>query len=216
MIAYIFVIIVLTFLLLLFIPLTFYGQGSFAGALSADVTLTWAGGLIASHWYLTPAETPRSTIRIGPWIRKESQHEPKSPIRKKEMESRSNGFKWEFIKTCLNKQVFQEICLFLDQIRQSLRLRGTLTGEFGTDDPALTGYITALIAILSANGFTVRLTPQFADTTLILNGDIKGRIIPGITILNLGIFIFKKPIRIIWLTLLHNRNKKLKRRKAYV
>lgn len=207
MIAYIIIVTLLILIFLLFIPLKFYGQGSYGGSISAEIWVTWAWGGVSSHWYIAPSEPARSTIRMGPWISNLPNHKVRSPNRNKTKKPKTTHLNWAVIRTCLDKQVFRELHRFLIQIWQSLSMCGTITGEFGTYDPALTGYITALIAMLNVRGLTLRLIPQFADNSINLRGNMHGKIIPGFIIRDLGIFVFKKPIRNIWLTLLRNRDR---------
>ncbi len=209
MVAYIILAFLLILVTLLFIPLEFYGHGHLAESDStADIGITWACGLVVGHWHFASFESSQSTMRMGPWPINNNKHITKSKPPKSTDKAKTKRSDWNFVRDCMDTQVFREIFRCLSRLWQSLHLRGELAGEYSTDDPAITGYIAALISVIRINNLKLLLTPQFAETSLNLKGHLQGRLIPGLIILELANLMLKKPIRLIWLTRLRNRHNK--------
>jgi len=102
------------------------------------------------------------------------------------------------------------------RIWNSLKLKGYLGGEYGAQDPALTGYIAAFVAVVSGDCDGVELNPRFEGAHLNLRGKVEGRLIPALVI-GAGLrFALSRPVRGIWWSRLGSKIKKNKRRMAYV
>lgn len=79
-----------------------------------------------------------------------------------------------------------------------MRLRLRLSGVYGTDDPALTGLITGLMAALHAEHINLDLDADFSGPVLDIAGETSGRMVP-IVILWLTIrLLLAQPVRKLW------------------
>ncbi len=199
MIAFLLLSILLLLAVLLFIPLVFFGQGTLEENLSGEAELTWAGGFFAARLVFINQEKPKFSLRLGSWVKqiKESEPKPKKTVStKKRSESKKDSL--SKMKPFFNKQVLSEVLLFLNRIWYSLKLRLNLEGEYGTDDPALTGFIAAFIGVINSTCYKLQLHPNFEDTTLNLKGALQGRLVPAVLIWDFAKFMCKTPIRRIW------------------
>lgn len=211
MIGFVLICIIMLLLALLCIPVAFSGRGSLAERLSGEAELTWGGGLVAAKLILINTEQSNYIIRLGGWIKqiKRSEQNPQKTTSSKDAKG-SKRLSLNFIKPFLNQKVIREVLLFLNRIWYSLKLRLSLHGEYGTDDPALTGVIAALIAALCAvingNYFNLQLNPNFEDSTLNLRGELHGRLVPAVLIWDFGSLMLKAPIRRIWWNMMTKKN----------
>jgi hypothetical protein len=191
---------------LLFIPLTFCVQGRLAETIFGQIEVAWAGGLIATHWPQEKVNKTRSGWRSGDGDRPSSGLRTESPeIKPTQDAKKPRKYGWSFIKPFLNQTVFKEGLLFIRQLWKSLKLRFNLSGEYGTEDPALTGMIAALISALDLGNGNFRIRSNFECNTLDLQGELRGRIIPALLMWQCGRFILRPPIRRIWWPILTTR-----------
>ena len=221
MINYLLLGLILLVLALLFVPLTFRGRGRLAASISGEIELAWAGGLIAARWLWNQPEKDPFVVRLGRWIKSRpgSPNEPRptssgatsAPAPPKQAPRNSEikpQQRLRSIQPLLSKNVIKESWLFGRQIWKSLKLRWALEGEYGTEDPALTGAIAAGIAALNGLNGNLRLQANFEHSMLNLQGELRGRIVPALLVWECGRFMLKPPIRRIWWPML--TQKKLK------
>ncbi|MEQ8201058.1 MAG: hypothetical protein ABRQ24_06535 [Syntrophomonadaceae bacterium] len=208
MILYILLTILFILIAVLFIPFRFYGQGRISEDIRLEWDLAWAGGLVSVRWNLPAAEEGGPVVRLGPWTRTRSPAPARAKRRqqKPSREPRRRGG-WPAARAFLDKQVLREVLAFLGRLWRSLRLRWDLEGDYGTDDPALTASIAAIITFINRNGQKCRLSPRFTEAGVNLTGSIQGQLRPGIILWDAGRFALKKPIRKIWWTMLREGNK---------
>lgn len=216
MLAYILLGLILIVLAILSIPISFSGQGRVTETLTGWGEINWAWGLMAVSWDLQPQVKPAVSLhvakRVKPWPRSQSSSPPKAPAQKKA----SRSWQRSSLQPWLERQVLREILLLVRRLRESLGLRWDLSGEYGADDPALTGIIAGFIAVLAWDCGHLNLCPRFDGAGLDLQGDIEGRIIPVLLLWISFSFAFSKPIRKIWWSKLGDKIKKNRRRMAYV
>ena len=157
---------------------------------------------------------PRKALRTEPTLTARRSDTGDSPKTKPAPKTSDHPkYRFSFIKPFLDKYVIKESLLFIRQIWNSLRLRFDLAGEYGTEDPALTGMISAGISALSGANGNLRLQSNFEYPTLNLQGELRGRIVPALLIWECGRFIFRPPIRRIWWPML---TKKIRRNEGGV
>ena len=218
MIAYLLLSFIALILVILFVPLNFCGQGRWAENMSGEIELAWAGGLIATRWRLNQPEKNQFILRLGTWVKplhrrkSEPVHtssrlapegEQPSPLPPKSKPHPKNNL--SYIKPFLSRHVIRESLLFLRQLWKSLQLRFDLTGEYGTEDPALTGMLAAGISALNGACGGLHLQSNFECNTLDLQGEVRGRIIPAQLIWECGRFLSRSPIRKIWWPILNEK-----------
>ncbi len=190
---------------ILWLPVTFHGEASLAEKISLNGEIAWAGGLVT---VLLAVRSGKATcfIKLGGWTRglpiaKQRDVHPEKKSQKTSVSSRVNT-----IKPYLNKELMAKGINFISRLFQCLNLSLRLEGEYGTGDPALTGYLVGLFATGRNGRHTINLCPNFTEPILDLHGEIKGKVVPAI-IIGLTIrFLLSSPVRPLWL----KRKSKLK------
>lgn len=201
---------------LFLVPVKFAGEGSIRERWSGRAYVSWAGGIMAGSWHKEPASPPDYSLRLAGRTltgKKAAPHaRPNVPPPKKDRRKRGPSS----VRPWLDRAVIREAILLCRRIGNSLKLKGYLRGEYGAQDPAVTGFIAALIAVVAGGWEGVQLYPRFEEGQLNLQGKVEGRLIPALVIWAGLRFALSQPIRDIWLSRLGSKIKKDKRRMAYV
>jgi len=201
---------------LLFLPISFAGEGSVNEGWSGRADVSWAGGILAGSWRKEPASPPEFSLRLAgrSLTGKKSVSPAELTVQPPKKARRKRGS--SSVRPWLDRAVIREALWLCRRIRDSLQLKGHLNGEYGAQDPAWTGYIAAFIAVVAGDYEGVRLYPRFEGVHLNLQAKLEGRLIPAL-VLGAGLrFAFSRPIRAIWWSRLGRKIKKDKRRMAYV
>jgi hypothetical protein len=174
-------------------PFSFQVQGCLAEKAAGEGKLAWAGGLLAVRFVFANSK-PDFFVRFGIW-EKRLPKEASQSEQKKASRTRKT-YRTGQVVTFLNTSLIKEVCRFLIRFQRSLNLR--LEGEYGTDDPALTGFLAGLIAAINSSHCNLRLHPNFSATTLNLRGEISGRLVPMMLICQFFGFLLAASVRKIW------------------
>ncbi|MEQ8237134.1 MAG: hypothetical protein ABRQ23_10165 [Syntrophomonadaceae bacterium] len=215
-VVYVLLGLLLLVMVLFFLPINFAGEGSVAEGWSGQVDVSWAGGILAGSWRKERASPPEFSLRLaGKSLngkKSVSPVEPTVPTPPKARSKRGSSS----IRPWLDRAVIREALRLCRRIWDSLKMKGYLGGEYGSQDPALTGYIAAFLAVVAGDCDGVKLYPRFEGAHLNLRGKVEGRLIPALVI-GAGLrFALSRPIRAIWWSKLGSKIKKNRRRMAYV
>lgn len=205
------------FILFIFLclPVTFAGRIHLTEKISGEGELVWAGGLIAVRLGTRNGKTDFSW-RLGPFNSRprsrdgrETSGKPRefrSAGKKKKYintepgreSSQPASSRWKSIALLADRRLAGRTVSFLGRLFRSLRLKLRLEGEYGTGDPALTGYLAAVLASLSSGPKNLSLRPNFTEAFLDLRGEFRGQAIPMELVLQAGSFLLTAPVRRIW------------------
>ncbi|MGE5404666.1 MAG: DUF2953 domain-containing protein [Candidatus Saccharibacteria bacterium] len=205
---------VITMIALLSVPLFFTGQISRKESLDGSVQLLW-GGLIGAR-VIFLGKQPTVYFRFGPWSRRLNQKMKASEEKKNKTVSKAkkrnhktnNGTDWGLVKSAISKAVWEKLLGYLKRLFRSLNLKGRIDGEYGFDDPSLTGMLCGLLAALNLDNPKIAMEPNFADTIIRFDSDLSFRIIPVQILWITAGFAFSRVIRAIWWPLIFKRKRK--------
>lgn len=189
--------------LLLTMPLAFRASGIVSsGNLRLEAGFAWGWGLIAAAIGIKGTETSVRLRLAGlplPLPSRKPRKKRDGNLRKKAgREEKKGGFSISSACAVLNGKLLTAAFGYIKSILGSLRVRLRLRGVFGTDDPALTGVILALVAALFSGNANINLNADFSGPILDAAGEISGRVVP-IVILWLTIrLLLAGPVRKIW------------------
>lgn len=183
---------------ILWLPVTFHGEVSLAKRFTFNGEIAWLGGLVTVLLAVSDGK-PTCFIKLGGWIRgfpiaKQRDVHPDKKSQKISVSSRVTS-----IKPYLNKELMAKGINFISRLIQCLNLGLRLEGEYGTGDPALTGYLVGLFASVSNDRHTINLYPNFIEPVLDLHGEIKGKVVPATFIWLTVRFLMSSPVRPLWL-----------------
>lgn len=195
-------VIILLPLAILMVPFSFQVQGCLADKAAGEGKLAWAGGLLAVRFVFANSK-PDFFVRFVIWEKRLPKEANQSEQKKAKRTRKTNRTKktnkqinFGQVVTFLNTSLIKEVCRFLIRFQRSLNLR--LEGEYGTDDPALTGFLAGLIAAINSSHCNLRLHPNFSETTLNLRGEMRGRLFPMMLICQFFGFLLAASVRKIW------------------
>lgn len=205
---------VLLLLILLALPLTFYGRIRLNEKLAGEGELAWAGGLVAARLGMLDNK-PAFSLRVGRWTgrlprsRRKNAARPKQEKRHKPDQTRT-AFRVKRLVQFLDGPLLKRAFAYLRRVGRSLDLRLRLEGEYGTGDPALTGYLSSLVAALHGSRLELHLSPNYAETFLDLRGELGGRLVPAQFLWLTGGFLLAAPVRYLWWSRLIKRKTKIR------
>lgn len=190
--------ILLMALALLLVPFSFRAQVRLDPKAAGEGQLAWAGGLLAAR-FIFQNNTFDFFVRFGSWEKRLTKAPGDSKVEKRTRTKKPNKQRSiRSFKTFISTSLLKEVCHFLNRLQRSLHLKLRLTGEYGTDDPALTGFLAGLLAALNGSRTGLRLHPNFSETVLNLQGEISGRLIPAVLFCQLIGFLLTASVRKIW------------------
>ncbi len=212
----IFVPLILLLILVLSLPVAFSGLFHWAEKPSGQGELAWAWGLARAKVYVGaggPAGAkPGVALRLGPlpWFTPGSKPHRAARPRRRERPARKraahrSGAHW---LASLDERIFGAAISFLRSTVRSLRLRLRLEGEYGTNDPDLTGYLSALVAVAAGGPLQLNLTPAFGEPRVDIRGELRGCLVPAQLLWISARFILSPPVRRKWWTMLTRRKAK--------
>lgn len=121
------------------------------------------------------------------------------------------AFSWqEAIELLRDRRLLATAIAFLRCLWRAFHLEVRLAGTYGTDDPALTGYLAALLATMDVDDIVCDLHPDFSCAILDISGSIRGHFIPAQLLALALTFMWQKPVRRLWLAKLKTKKSKLK------
>ncbi|AGL02464.1 hypothetical protein [Desulfoscipio gibsoniae] len=113
-------------------------------------------------------------------------------------EPKKHGLDFSAINAVLNRQVLAVVLGYLKNLIKSFRLQLRLKGVYGTDDPAVTGMIAGLIAVLRAERIILDLDTNFSGPILDVAGETSGRVVPIVILWYTIRLMMAKPVRRVW------------------
>lgn len=202
-------------LVLLSVPLAFRARGGLsAEEQRLNLKLFWGWGLLALAVDAKGRKTSFSIKLAGidlPGINKKPKAErPKKKNPKKTLPKKRPGASLPPITSVLNRKMLAAVLGYLKRLLKSMGLKLKLRGIYGTDDPALTGLLTGVMAALKAEHYSLDLEPDFSGPIIDVSGETSGRVIPTLILWLTLRLILTKPVRRLWWALL---KKKITRKK---
>ncbi|MEW6183532.1 MAG: DUF2953 domain-containing protein [Bacillota bacterium] len=179
--------------------------------------MAWAWGLISVQAVFHKAK-PDLFLKLGGWT-KRIRERPKKRRKPKETNKRKEAglaacFRIASAGRYLDSRALKEGVGFALRIARSLRLKLAIEGEYGTGDPAMTGYISGMVAIVNGTRERLQLRPNYTDEVLDVQGKIRGRLIPAQILGLTGCFLLKAPVRRLWWAGLRTKVKNIRRSKG--
>lgn len=208
-------IIITTIIALLSIPIFVAGRVSRKESFEGTVQMMW-GGLVGARIIFVAKEV-NVYFQFGPWSLKLNQQQKddtekkakrKKNVNAKDKPNSNNIADWGLLKSVLTRAVWQESVEFLKRLYKSLHLKGKIDGEYGFEDPSLTGMLCGLLAALDLENPQIALEPNFAETVIRFDSDLSFRITPVQLLWITGGFAFSRVIRVIWWPLIFKRKRK--------
>ncbi|MGE5416372.1 MAG: DUF2953 domain-containing protein [Acidobacteriota bacterium] len=208
-------IVITTIIALLSVPIFVAGRVSRKESLEGTVQLMW-GGLFGARIFFVGKEVSVH-FRFGPWSLKLNQQQKdstekkakrKKNVKAKDKPKSNNIADWDLVKSVLTRAVWQEFVEYLKRLYRSLHLKGKIDGEYGFEDPSLTGMLCGLLVALDLDNPKIALEPNFAETVIRFDSDLSFRVIPVRILWITGGFAFSRAIRVIWWPLIFKRKRK--------
>lgn len=200
-------------------PISFHARGCLAEKKNFRGEITWAGGLTSFSMVMAESGNVFS-VRLGFWskrLNKKRSTEQKEETKEKAKDKTKDKTKDRAIKntpgildikTYINKMLFKEVLAYSRRVFRSLNLRLCLEGEYGAGDPAVTGYLSALIGLFNSSRCRLRLNPNFQELVLNLCGEMRARLIPAVLVFHTIGFFFAPAVRKIWWKILKSKIKR--------
>ncbi len=191
---------------LLSVPLTFRARGCLRTEERwLEAGAAWGYGFLAGTFSLKGRETAFSLRLAGiplPLSREKSETVKARSKKVKKKGKKKTGRKEEKHRfnfsaaAVLNREFLGVVLDYLHRLRQSFRIR--LSGVYGTGDPALTGMLAGLIAVLNTGYHKINLEADFSEPALDLTGEISARIVPVVILWLTMRLLLAKPARKLW------------------
>lgn len=189
-------------ILLLIVPFDFEGRGEWGEVKYIKATLKWAGGLVLLGLAVRRASFD-TTLSIGGFKlwrggkKKKSLPHPK----KQKTVKKNNDFNLrKTVELLSDGELLKAGIAFLRRLVRALRLDVMLSGRYGTDDPALTGVLAGLLALVNGDKINLSMQPDFAEAVLDLRGTLHSRVIPAELLGICLALLWQKPVRTIWMS----------------
>lgn len=209
------VLITVIVLAVLLAPISLHAQGCLADKKELRGKINWAGGLVSFSMFMSENGNV-SAVRFGFWSKRLDQEKAGAP-KKKRKEKKKDAEKeakdgsrpgFSDIVPFFSRHLWKEVFAFLGRAFRSLNLRLCLEGEYGADDPALTGYLSALVGLINSSRFKLDLNPNFQEFVLDLRGEMRARLVPAVLIFHAVVFFFGPAVRKIWWKALKSKFKR--------
>jgi len=196
-------------IIVLCLPVAFSGKVHMVEKVMGEGEVVWAWGLVAARLDVREGKTNFS-LRLGPLNIRPRRREEQNEIKKTRKprhpgqrgKNKRNGpravSRWKSIAGFLDNRLIGKAFSFLRRLIRSLNLKFRLEGEYGTGDPALTGYVAGLLAALNSGRGEWSPRPNFTEAILDLRGEFRGRVIPAGLLWHTGGFFLAAPVRRLW------------------
>lgn len=198
-------------ILLLIIPIDFTGRGEWGDVKFVEIRLQWAGGLAALGFAVREGSfnTALSIVGLVLWRGGKKEKSLTRPVKQKPAKKKAkknNDFNLrKTIGLLQDGELFKAGIAFLRRLIRAFRLDIKLSGRYGADDPALTGLLAGLLALLNGNRIKLSVQPDFTETVLDLRGALQSRVIPAELLGICLALICRKPVRKIWLSAIKSK-----------
>lgn len=199
-------------------PISLHAKGCLANQKNFQGEIGWAGGLTSFSMVVAESGNVFS-VRLGFWCK---QLQKSSPAQKEKIKEKIRGETKEKtrvtkntnrpgtlgINTFFNISLLREMFAFLSRAFRSLNLKLCVEGEYGAGDPAVTGYLSALVGLINSSRCKLRLNPNFQELILNLRGEMRAHLIPAVLIFHTIRFFFAPAVRRIWWKVLKSKTKR--------
>lgn len=220
--------IAIVILAVLLTPISIHAQGCLAEKKkNFRGEISWAGGLTSLSMVMAESGNIFS-VRFGFWSIRlnkkraaDQKEETKEKIKEKakakdraKAKAKAKATKntdrpgLSDIKSYINKLLFKEVLVYIRRVYRSVNLRLCVEGEYGAGDPAVTGYLSALVGLFNSSCCKLRLNPNFQELVLNLRGEMRARLIPAVLIFHTIGFFFAPAVRKIWWKALKSKIKR--------
>lgn len=195
------------FVFLLIMPFDLTARGEWGNSKYFEARLKWAGGLAAIGFAVREGSF-NTTLSIGGLTLWRGGKKKKSVARpeKQKPAKKENGFSPPKILGLLSDgELFKVGIAFLKRLVRAFRLDIKLSGSYGTDDPALTGILAGLLALINGDKIKLNVQPDFTKAVIDLQGAMRSSVIPA-EILGICLnLLWQKPVRRIWLSVIKTK-----------
>ncbi|NLV17667.1 MAG: DUF2953 domain-containing protein [Syntrophomonadaceae bacterium] len=179
------------FLVPLVLPVSFQGQVRIKESLSGHGEVSGFGGLIKLRVDKEAGNETRQYLKILAWEKILSGGKPaKTASERKQDRSR--------FKDVITRELLNAVYRYLKRLVKCLRLEAGLEGEYGTGDPALTGFLAGVIAALASQQLRICLNPNFMEASLDMEGEVQGRFFPIVVLWHTVVLLLSAPVRSLW------------------
>lgn len=207
---------------LLSVPLTFQVKGRLqTEEQRVEAKIAWGGGVVAAVINIDKEQKlfrlRLAVIRLPTRCRAPKTARDMKKRQKATRQKERRGLPFS-VNQVLNRKLLVVALNFLRRILRSLKLRIRLRGIYGTGDPASTGMLAGLIAVLNAGQINLNLEADYTGPALDLAGEASGRIIPVLVLGCIVRFLLAGPVRKLWLDFIKVKlsRKKIKEGAQYV
>jgi len=193
--------------LLLIMPFDFTGRGEWGDVKYIEARLKWAGGLAAIGFAVREGSL-NTTLSIGGltlWRGGKKEKNIPRPGKQKTVKKKNDYNLRKAIGLMSDGELFKAGIAFLRRLVRAFRLDIKLSGRYGSDDPALTGFLAGLLALINGDKIKLNAQPDFTEAVFELRGALRSRVIPA-ELLGICLTLFwRKPVRRIWLSVIKNK-----------
>ncbi|OPY56535.1 MAG: hypothetical protein A4E55_02065 [Pelotomaculum sp. PtaU1.Bin035] len=195
--------------LLLIIPVDITCRGEWGEVKYIKARLKWAGGLAALDFAVREGSfnTTLSTGGLTLWRGGKKKKSLPRPGKQKPVKKNNNFSLRKIVELLSEGELFKLGIAFIRRLFGAFRLDVNLSGRYGAGDPALTGLLAGLLALVNGDKIKLNVQPDFTEEVLDLRGALRSRLIPlellGICLTSL----WQKPVRRIWLSVIKTKIK---------
>jgi hypothetical protein len=194
-------------ILLMIMPIDFTGRGEWGDVRFVEIRLQWACGLAALGFAVREGsfDTALSIGGLVLWRGGKKKKGSKRPVKQKP-DKKNNDFNLrKTIELLSDAELFKAGIVFLRRLIRAFRLDIKLSGRYGADDPALTGLLAGLLALINGDRIKLNVQPDFTEAVLDIRGALQSRVIPAELLGICLALLWQKPVRRIWLSIIKSK-----------
>lgn len=173
------------------LPIRFRGQVQVKESFSGYGEVSGFGGWVKLYVSKESGARTHQYVRLFNWEKSIGAGKPKTATKKRKPRA-SRG------KAVITRDLMSAVYRYLIKLARCLNLEARLEGEYGTGDPALTGFLCAVIAALAGEQSRIRLNPNFMEASLDMEGEIKGRFSAVVVLWHTVVLLLSSPVRSLW------------------
>lgn len=195
--------------LLLIMPVDFTCRGEWGEVKYIEARLKWAGGLAVLGFAVREGsfDTTLSTGGLTLWRGGKKKKGLPRPGKQKPSKKNNNFNLRKTAGLLSDGELFKVGIAFLRRLVSAFRLDVKLSGRYGASDPALTGVLAGLLALVNGDKLKLSFQPDFTEEVLDLRGALRSRVIP-VELLGICLtLLWQKPVRRIWSSVIKTKIK---------
>ena len=193
--------------IVLLTPISFNLRGGYFQELHLNGRICWAGELASLEvvsnqgktnlvlgllWLKIPIGSDKRKIKTRKTTKNRRQHSKSAP----------------HFSTFINRRTFIAVKAVMNKLKRAMHLHIDVSGQYGFDDPSLTGYVMAILSALLWSCNTINLCPDFTGAGANIQGKARGYFIPLHIATIIILFLLTKPIRDIWWPMIRRKKQK--------